>query len=1162
MRSNTRTVEFELSHMIDSAGRSAHMEFNYLQRVKVYRLNDGGKWDDKGTGHVSVEYLERSDAVGLVVIDEEDNQTLLVHRISADDIYRRQEDTIVSWTDPEVATDLALSFQETMGCTFIWDQICSVQRSIHFPSVAGLDGAGRPGGDDLEHSGTSQDDGGGTEALELPPVELSTLPQIAKALREVSPFDKDKMATLVVRDQNYIRKLVELFRTCEDLEDGEGLQLMFKIVKGIISLNDGHIFDIIFSDEYVMDIVGALEYDPELTTRQSHRTFLKEQVIFKEAVPIRDPAILSKIHQTYRIGYIKDVILPRVLDDQTFATMNSIMLFNNVSVVSSLQNDSVFLSELFSRLRSPETPEGNRRDLVFFIQEFCNLSKHLQPGVRNQLFSALVKEGLFDIVKDILKDAEESVRLSGCDILIVILNNDPTMLRSFLVQQTSHVLFSELVSGMLTQCEGGLQAQLLEIMRMLLDSETMDAPQVEKSPFLEIFYEKYMDQMVEVLTRGCPPVNGVVESCRDSVNNPENQDRSPVSPEILGNICELLCFCVQHHRFRIKYYVMRKHVIEKVLRLTRRKEKYLVVAAVRFLRTCISLKEEFYYRYIVKHNCFDPIISAFVANGNRYNLLNSAVLELIDCIRKDGIKSLIVHLIDTYSSKLEAIDYVDTFQALKLKYDQMLESPSGFPGGTTFSGGLDHGSRGIHDKLNHGGLPESRKRKDDRALDKDEEDYFNEDSDEEEDTATAKSRSPSGPKSRNAGLLSKCNGPGQRSLSDEEDDTATAKLRTSAGQQSTKAVVLVSKNIALSNVPYRGNIFGLVDYEDEEDDIPMNLGSNGKDGGGMFEKESDSLLTSIPLTDPIWSNLDDATVAKRKFPRAPDLDQNDAVVLKRQKPGTGQATERSNDQSKLTCIDGSDESAPSVTSAEVLESSGLTRKSSQSPTSLEGSDSRPDSSKVFPYEELKSEQMPGNGVIIDKETFDSDVHPVTKSNHVDEGDSFSSAGTETVVNVVRSNGNANTLLQSANCSSMVVNYARKVANGSTNSSTEKISDHEGGVVTTSGRNGVQNLHNGTNGLTRAADENGGESRFNTAAEGCTSGNGIGDSFGQDRKETAGEDLEKVDNVTGSIRGSIASGVTPQFNNGSLDSENKKLTGLGTDLLRAVTPTSPGPFTVR
>jgi hypothetical protein len=39
---------------------------------------------------------------------------------------------------------------------------------------------------------------------------------------------------------------------------------------------------------------------------------------------------------------------------------------------------------------------------------------------------------------------------------------------------TAGVLETLQVWGMLTQSEGGLQAQLLEIMRMLLDSETMD----------------------------------------------------------------------------------------------------------------------------------------------------------------------------------------------------------------------------------------------------------------------------------------------------------------------------------------------------------------------------------------------------------------------------------------------------------------------------------------------------------------------------------------------------------------------------------------------------------------------------------------------------------------------------------------------------------------
>ena len=29
-----------------------------LQRVKVYRLNEAGNWDDMGTGQVTIEWLE------------------------------------------------------------------------------------------------------------------------------------------------------------------------------------------------------------------------------------------------------------------------------------------------------------------------------------------------------------------------------------------------------------------------------------------------------------------------------------------------------------------------------------------------------------------------------------------------------------------------------------------------------------------------------------------------------------------------------------------------------------------------------------------------------------------------------------------------------------------------------------------------------------------------------------------------------------------------------------------------------------------------------------------------------------------------------------------------------------------------------------------------
>ena len=55
-------------------------------------------------------------------------------------------------------------------------------------------------------------------------------------------------------------------------------------------------------------------------------------MVFKEVVAIENASLKAKIHETYRLAYLKDVILPRVLDDATFATLSSLILFNNVEV--------------------------------------------------------------------------------------------------------------------------------------------------------------------------------------------------------------------------------------------------------------------------------------------------------------------------------------------------------------------------------------------------------------------------------------------------------------------------------------------------------------------------------------------------------------------------------------------------------------------------------------------------------------------------------------------------------------------------------------------------------------------------------------------------------------------------------------------------------------
>nr|KJB28723.1 hypothetical protein B456_005G066100 [Gossypium raimondii] len=658
---------------------------NSLQRVKVYRLNEDGKWDDQGTGHVTVDYLERSEELALYVFDEEDNETLLVHRICPDDIYRKQEDTIISWRDSEYTTELALSFQENTGCSYIWDHICNVQRNIHFSSL----------NSETFHSMNS-------ELRELPAVELSTLPIILKTVTESGIADQMRLTELILNDQDFFQKLMELFRICEDLENMDGLHMIFKIVKGIILLNSAQIFEKIFGEELIMDIIGSLEYDPDVPQVQHYRNFLKEHVVFKE-------------------------------------------------VISLLKDDSTFIQELFTRLRSPTTSAESKKNLVYFLREFCSLSKSLQMVQQLQLFRDLINEGIFDIISDALQSQDKKLVLTGTDILILFLNQDPTLLRSHVVRQEGIPLLGLLVKGMITDFGEDMHCQFLEILRSLLDSFSLTGAQ--RDTIIDIFYDKHLGQLIDVIILSCPSdeVGQSTSNLASSAGRVESQNST--KPEILLNICELLCFCVVHHPYRIKCNFLLNNVIDKILLLTRRREKYLVVAAVRFVRTILSRRDEHLVNHFVKKNLLKPVIDAFVANGNRYNVLNSAVLELFEYIRKENVKLLVRYIVDSFWNQLVKFEYLASVQSLKVKYEQCLENC------------------GTKANVN---VLDSRKRIDERALEKEEEDYFNEDS---------------------------------------EDDTSSESRTRKVQSQPVSSDGVSASYPSLS--PRSG---GLVDYEDDEDD--------------------------------------------------------------------------------------------------------------------------------------------------------------------------------------------------------------------------------------------------------------------------------------------------------------------------------------------------------
>ena len=141
------------------------------------------------------------------------------------------------------------------------------------------------------------------------------------------------------------------------------------------------------------------------------------------------------------------------------------------------------------------------------------------------------------------------------------------------------------------------------------------------------------------------------------------------SAQLLSLILELLTFCIEHHSYHIKNYVLNKDLLRRILVLLHSKHHFLALceyfcerlgwsavsselrfcnvtvvfvsaAALRLCRKVIGLKDEFYNRYIIKGDLFKPVVEAFVANGSKYNLLNSAMIELFEFIKEVIVQEL------------------------------------------------------------------------------------------------------------------------------------------------------------------------------------------------------------------------------------------------------------------------------------------------------------------------------------------------------------------------------------------------------------------------------------------------------------------------------------------------------------------------------------------
>ncbi|KAK4055090.1 Platinum sensitivity protein [Microbotryomycetes sp. JL201] len=795
--------------------------------------------------------------------------------------YQRQQDTLIVWTEADTEHEMALSFATSTGCGEIWEFIKAARRWLHnthersaSPSPTLSSPQPFP---HHHHPATPM-------PTRIPKPELSNIPQVEETIRAMSrtAVGRERTANMIVRTQ-LIQELFEIHQQAEDLEDLDTLHALCRLMQTILLLNDNVIFELILRDDVILGVVGILEYDPEFPTmKAAYREHLADPSHFTEVVPIRNKILVNKIHQTHRLHYLKDVVLARVIEDSTFSMLNSAIYFNEVDIVQEIGSDNDFITELFAlfddstasddkgkqkageasnigpqlppelaaddKSQAPtQTTEERQANAILFLQQFVLMAKNLQLQARAGFYRSLVDRGLLKVIEVALTSSSmennPTSKSATFSIFIALVDHDSNNVRAYSLRQKNagqRTLIELVINLFHDEQDLGLKAQMSEALRVLVDAVgdgvpfevppriRQEDPEAEK--FLQYFYDDCVAHLFKPL----------LDLPEPTAEHPLALSTTKVA--LCGHLCDLLCFFINHHSFRSKYFFLSTNVASSTAKLFSAKQKPLRLGAMRVLRATVNKNDDFFNRFLIKNDLFRHILQVAEHEREKDNLLRSAALEFFEYIRMTNAKAVINHVMDRYEKRVRDLaTSLKTFDNLVIKWEQnnAPPPPSKESAGSAVSADMSR----------------ERSTSWSRMVEEAEEKYFNED---DEDDMTAST-------SASVDMLSThVDTPRKRPSSDDVlrkrsaaqgDESAAETGSPSGGGASKRAKLEKTKSLTdlLENLERLSSsstkVTGkkpLVDYFDEEEDDDENV--KPSEGGG-FIRESELASTSKPVAN-------------------------------------------------------------------------------------------------------------------------------------------------------------------------------------------------------------------------------------------------------------------------------------------------------------------------
>ncbi|KIY73923.1 DUF625-domain-containing protein [Cylindrobasidium torrendii FP15055 ss-10] len=708
-----------------------------MKRVKVYQLI-GARWVDRGTafcfGHFS---QDGSEALLTARSERNFQDVVLTTTIRSSDVYQRQQDTLIVWTEPD-GVDYALSFQEPEGCAEVWNFIDEVQRHM---STAEENANAISSSPSLGSMGS---DSASTQIIRtgrLPPPELSIIPDIDSAIKTLARMQNLKERICEhIQAENYIKMLIDIMAVAERDEDVTSLHALNSLIMTILTLNDHSMYEHILEDDLFLGVVGMLEYDRELPGfKANYREFLSAATEYHEPIPFSDPSIQKKIHHTYRLQFLKDVALARSLDDSTFNVLNSCIIFNQIDIISHIQQDQTFLRKIVrmyvdedilnggGNRKRPESSNGElkppsdspleglseedalkrRAEVILLIQQLCAMGKNVQLPARMTLFRSLVDRGILFAVQWALgqyekADTQRAVINAGGEILSALLDHDINGVRGHVLKQVV-ALDKERTAGkkgaenqktilemaccvMATSKDLAVQSLVGDALKTWLDvpqdanaaatSEAHPGPAKQALRKDEPGTERFMEYFYKDCVKILlRPFDALADwqNCGASLSFTREQTNQHVY------LCDLLHNFVQQHNFRSHFLLMSSGILPKLPTLFKARDKHLQHASFRIFRLILKQANPNMLAQLIKLDLLKPILDLTLRESRRDNLLSCSCQDYFTFMMKENLKELIKHCMVNHEDEIKALCKTPLgatrFQMFIQRYERNNEPP-------------------------------------------------------------------------------------------------------------------------------------------------------------------------------------------------------------------------------------------------------------------------------------------------------------------------------------------------------------------------------------------------------------------------------------------------------------------------------------------------------